>query len=618
MAEIADPFAEAKRRLTDAETRGFDALAADNENWFKEMFARREVGRIFTGNFASALKDIILPFFYMGSWQDPHCQYGNPDPARYEGDAGYNTIEAESPMWSGLQCFNEEFFTGFFVAGLDEGCVYYTKLVNFWRSAWEKHAKDKGYEGMFYMRGYVPPIKNDVYYSWDPAAMSGCDWNSMGFSYKMVWNAFDYGGRDDAYLKEKVYPGLRNLADFFCSLVKKGDDGYYHIEKSMLRENLAGRDAQDCIATAKWCWKTAILAANILKSDAAKRQRWQQHLDQIAPYYLMPDGTYGAAVVHKSLNNWAKAGVMIRETLDPGSRHALACVTPQNGINFHHRAAVGGKTENTAGSKSPAPCWLRLVRTGAKFTAYESADGSQWTQFGSQTIEMAETVYVGLAVCSHGAGYPCTVRFSNVELKSASLTGKDIGQVGCKSEWTEAGGTHTIQASGNDIFGAADSFYFACAQMKGDGQVTARVAAIEAEEKDVVQQMKVFQHFPIDVTDEFNLDLSPAERQRALNSCEGFPGDVEHLLGKNPDRWTGPGFYLPHPWLLHYARKQDESFGKPMEARHAAEEGCRLLVRARAAVQFPQRHDLPVSMRAEQVRRGLPGHAGPGRVPGQR
>jgi hypothetical protein len=401
LAETADPLAEAKKRLAEAESRGFDALAADNETWFKELFARREMGRIFTGDFGSPLKDIILPFFYMGSWQDRHCLYGNPDPAKYEGDAWYNVIEAENAPWSGLQCFNEEFFTGDFVAGRDESCVYYTKLVNFWWPAWQKHARDGGYEGMYYMRGYVPPIKNDVYFSWDKAAMTGVDWNSIGFSYKMVWNAFDYGGRDDAFLRDAVYPGLRDLADFFCSLVKMGTNGCYHIENSCLRENLTGVDALDCVATAKWVWKTAIRAADILKTDTDKRQRWQSHLDKIQPYYQMPDGTYGSALVHK-------------------------------------------------GPPSPA-------KADAKPPASPNPDG-----------------------------------------------------------------------------------------------------------QDVVQQMKSFNHFPIDVTDEWNLDLPYAERERAFKSCDKFPGDIEHLLGINPDQWEGPGYYLPHPWLHYFTLKQDGSFTNRM------------------------------------------------------
>jgi len=41
-------------------------------------------------------------------------------------------------------------------------------------------------------------------------------------------------------------------------------------------------------------------------------------------------------------NTWAKAGVMIRETLDCGSKHALVCVTPGNGVAFLSRSSTNG------------------------------------------------------------------------------------------------------------------------------------------------------------------------------------------------------------------------------------------------------------------------------------
>jgi hypothetical protein len=36
-------------------------------------------------------------------------------------------------------------------------------------------------------------------------------------------------------------------------------------------------------------------------------------------------------------NAWAKGGVMIRETLDPSSRHAMVVVTPGSGVAFQRR-----------------------------------------------------------------------------------------------------------------------------------------------------------------------------------------------------------------------------------------------------------------------------------------
>src|SRR6185295_16161689 len=39
-------------------------------------------------------------------------------------------------------------------------------------------------------------------------------------------------------------------------------------------------------------------------------------------------------------NGWAKAGVMIREDLTPGSRHAFALLSPSNGAAFQSRSAT--------------------------------------------------------------------------------------------------------------------------------------------------------------------------------------------------------------------------------------------------------------------------------------
>jgi hypothetical protein len=301
-AESDNPLAEAKKRLNAAVELGVDRLVAENRQWYRAMYARRERGRIFTGKLTGSLQDILMPFFYQGSWQNRHTYMSCPDPARYETDACYAGLEADAAPWYGTPCFNEELYTGDFVAGRDETIApYYVTLVNLWRAAWEKHAAAAGKPGMYYLRGYVPPITNDVYFSFDASAMKGlkgdCDWASMCWSYKNVWDEFDYGGRDDAFLRDSVYPGLKDIADFFGALVVMGHDGYYHLERSELRENVDGRDAQDCIAAAKWFWKTAITASLILDTDPTNRAVWQDRLDKIIPYYLMPDGTFGGIVV---------------------------------------------------------------------------------------------------------------------------------------------------------------------------------------------------------------------------------------------------------------------------------------------------------------------------------
>ena len=113
-------------------------------------------------------------------------------------------------------------------------------------------------------------------------------------------------------------------------------------------------------------------------------------------------------------NVWAKAGVMIRETLTAGSRHAMAVVTPGSGVSFQRRTTTDGTSAHTTTGGLAAPYWVRVTRVGNLFTAYRSADGVTWTTIGSATIPMASDVAIGLAVTSHSAGALCSATLDNI------------------------------------------------------------------------------------------------------------------------------------------------------------------------------------------------------------
>ncbi|HEX5221895.1 MAG TPA: hypothetical protein VFZ59_20185, partial [Verrucomicrobiae bacterium] len=117
------------------------------------------------------------------------------------------------------------------------------------------------------------------------------------------------------------------------------------------------------------------------------------------------------------VNVWSKAGVMIRESLDANSVNAYIAVTPSNGVSFQYRSTTGGNSANNNTTGLSAPYWVRLVRSGNTFTGYRSPNGVTWTQQGSPTtINMASTVYVGLAVTSHDSSSLCAATFDNVTL----------------------------------------------------------------------------------------------------------------------------------------------------------------------------------------------------------
>jgi hypothetical protein len=126
----------------------------------------------------------------------------------------------------------------------------------------------------------------------------------------------------------------------------------------------------------------------------------------------------------ENTNVWAKAGVMIRETLDPDSSHAMMVVTPAQGVSFQRRPGTGATSTNTDAAGLAAPYWVRIERDLAgNFTGYSSANGSTWDMLGTENIPMGANTYIGLALTAHDAALTCQAVFSNV-----TTTGNVAGQ----------------------------------------------------------------------------------------------------------------------------------------------------------------------------------------------
>jgi hypothetical protein len=121
----------------------------------------------------------------------------------------------------------------------------------------------------------------------------------------------------------------------------------------------------------------------------------------------------------QNTNTWAKAGVMIRNTLDAGSAMATMVVSSSSGSAFQYRSTAGASPASTTGSNVTAPYWVKLARQGNSFFAFTSPDGATWTSVGSpQTIDMNTNAYVGLCVTAHDNSAVCSSTFSNVSVSS--------------------------------------------------------------------------------------------------------------------------------------------------------------------------------------------------------
>ncbi len=142
---------------------------------------------------------------------------------------------------------------------------------------------------------------------------------------------------------------------------------------------------------------------------------------------LTGDGSIAAKV--EGLANtdaWAKAGVMIRESVSEGSSWAYIVYAGANGIHYQARLSTGASaTSDTTLANLPAdqtgaraPVWVRVERKANQFNGYYATDaaGTGWKPmaWNPQTITMAANVTLGLAVTSHAAGRVCGAHFSSV------------------------------------------------------------------------------------------------------------------------------------------------------------------------------------------------------------
>ena len=129
----------------------------------------------------------------------------------------------------------------------------------------------------------------------------------------------------------------------------------------------------------------------------------------------------------------AKCGVMIRETLDPSSANAFVFFRPDGGVRFNRRYAAGDATSGfNPGTTLTLPHWLRVERyLGGSVRAFHSSDGANWEELDTQvTVQMADDVYIGLALTSNNTAATCTAVFSEV-ITTGNITGQwqaqDIG-----------------------------------------------------------------------------------------------------------------------------------------------------------------------------------------------
>ncbi len=189
--------------------------------------------------------------------------------------------------------------------------------------------------------------------------------------------------------------------------------------------------------------------------------------------------TITARVISQSnANASATAGVMIRQSTTNNVVRGYTNATPGTGFEFHHRITSAGQDAKIT-FNPPANIWVRLQRTGGNVSAFQSGDGTIWTQVGS-TIPLAMGVEVsaGIGMSSGAEGTLATAQIDNVTLSPGplgALEGRTVGLSATQGTGSEAGGVYSLAASGDGFNGTGDDGFFLTHPIAGDFTITARI-----------------------------------------------------------------------------------------------------------------------------------------------
>ena len=244
------------------------------------------------------------------------------------------------------------------------------------------------------------------------------------------------------------------------------------------------------------------------------------------------DGTIVARVTSQTdTDDWAKSGIIIKESAAEGAKYVLLAVTPENGVTFQY---------NFDGDGGSAPytfpnAWLKLERESDLFKGYTSANGTDWTLVGQTTLAMNTNVTAGLVVTSHKFDTLNTSTFDNVSVISdQQWTSGDVGAPQIAGSTTIAGGVHTLRGSGDDIWADADQFHFSYQTLPADGQIIARVTSFTDTSDGWAKAGIIIKQSATAGSPYALLALTP---ENGINFQHGFDNNVAGPATASPGTW---------------------------------------------------------------------------------
>src|SRR5579885_1651475 len=189
----------------------------------------------------------------------------------------------------------------------------------------------------------------------------------------------------------------------------------------------------------------------------------------------------------------SQAGLMLRQTNDPGSPYFAVLTTAQNKLVVEYRTAFGGPiTMPSTTTTHSLPLYLVIQRVGEVFQVGSSTDGVHYTLVPGSTIQMImpTSILEGLAVSQHAGAGLGSATFSHVTIGPPKVTlAPPPATAPCPTGWhcTDIGNpqvagsqslkkqTLIVQGAGDDIAGTWDQFHYVWKTLAADGTLSVHV-----------------------------------------------------------------------------------------------------------------------------------------------
>jgi alpha-L-fucosidase 2 len=277
---------QAKRLLGAVKTKGYAATMASYENWWHAFWAKSFVQ--YSGMSGDA--DYLENAYYLYTYLIAAGGYANY-PFHFINGA-YSAVEDQhSNKWSVAYWFwnQRDVYNGFLAANRPEVLDGYNNLYSRNFDALKAYTQTKyGIDGI-----WVPETMG-----WDGNARHTDDSDFTKNIYSTgteaaenMYDRYRYTN-DAAYLRDKAYPFMREVAKFYTSkFTKNADTGKYEMLMSNAHETYwRVKDAITDLAAVRSLFPITIAASEKLGVDTDLRARWSDVLANLAPYPVAEDG----------------------------------------------------------------------------------------------------------------------------------------------------------------------------------------------------------------------------------------------------------------------------------------------------------------------------------------